>query len=240
MLDNNYIHPNAEHTKPAGIWRKLDSLYQLAALDERENARQLGKVDIPEEYRGSQEGSEREGSEEDEDADAYSEAANKIDNEEFELGGSEFEELKWRKRLPARRRGTKSPDGSRGGSPPALPDLNLADEPPVRFTPSFSIEPSETATPTARRGRGRAGTLTGKPKPAAAPTTSARRSTRQAGSVADEEEKQAEPEEEEDESDEEEEDDDESEETTPAPRSTRNVRGTRGRGGRGRGRGRKK
>ena len=59
MLDNGYIHPKAEHTKPAGIWRKLESLYQLDSLDERENARQLEKVEIPEEYKGSQDGSER-------------------------------------------------------------------------------------------------------------------------------------------------------------------------------------
>ena len=223
MLDNGSIHPKAEHTKPAGIWRKLESLYQLESLDERENARQLGKVKIPEEYQGSQDGSGQESSEEDEDADAYSEAANKVENDDFHLGGSEFAEMKWARRLPAKQR--------RDESPPVLPELNMADEPPVRFTPSFSIEPSETATPTARRGRGRAGTMTGKQKPVAAPPANKRRSTRQAGSVADdaEEQERDEDEEEEQESEEEESEEEESEESTPAPRSTRTAKGARGR-----------
>lgn len=226
MLDNGYIHPEAEHTKPAGIWRKLEGLYQLESLDERENARQLEKVDIPAEYRGSEAGSEHESSEEDADADAYSEAANKIDNDDFDLAGSDFAGLKWARRLPAKPK--------RDESPSELPELNMADEPPMRFTPSFSIEPSETATPTARRGKGRAGTLTGKAKLAPAPATNKRRSARQAGSVADEAEQEEQKEEEQDadeqESEEEESEEQESEESTPAPRSTRSAKGALARG----------
>lgn len=229
MLDNGYIHPKAEHTKPAGIWRKLETLYQLESLDERENARQLEKAEIPEEYKAKAGGSERGSSEEDEDADAYSEAANKIDNDEFDLVGGEFAKLKWERRIP----GDEDSKEEREDSPPVLPDINMAREPPVRFTPSFSIEPSETATPTAKRGRGRASTANAKQKPTAAPAANKRRSARQAGSVADEaeqDEDKGEDEEDEEESEEESEEE-ESEESTPAPRSTRNAKGARGRGG---------
>ena len=88
MLEGDYIHPRNEHTKPAGIWRKLQTLYNLEALDEREDARQLDKVELDEE--------EAEGSDE-EDEDVYSEAANKIESEDFDLAGTEWESLKWAK-----------------------------------------------------------------------------------------------------------------------------------------------
>ncbi|KAH9812668.1 Chromatin modification-related protein EAF7, partial [Teratosphaeria destructans] len=44
LLANHYIHPANPHTKPAGIWRKLHALYDLDALDEREDARQLSDL----------------------------------------------------------------------------------------------------------------------------------------------------------------------------------------------------
>ena len=40
LLENNYIHPRSQHTKPVGIWAKLNTLYDLPALDAREDARQ--------------------------------------------------------------------------------------------------------------------------------------------------------------------------------------------------------
>lgn len=228
MLDNGYIHPKAEHTKPAGIWRKLENIYQLESLDERENARQLDKVEIPEAYRGSRSGSEREGSEEDEDADAYSEAANKVANGDFELDGPEFAEMKWARRLPAKQ--------NRDESPPELPELNMAEDAPVHFSPRVSVESTETqTTPTAKRGRGRAGTVTAKQKEkeksnAAPAPASTRRSARKGGSVDEEQEREEEAEEEG--SEEEESAEEESEEgSTPAPRNTRNAKGARGRGG---------
>ena len=233
MLGHGYIHPKSEHTTPAGIWRKLEQLYNLEALDERENARQLDKIEIPGEYRASRSGSEQEASEDDEDADAYSEAANKIENDDFDLAGAEFAELKWARRL--------APKSRKDESPALLPDVNFAEVAPIRFTPSFSIEPSESATPVAKRGRGRAGTTTAasKQKPAAPPANK-RRSARQAGSVADEEEDQGGAEQSEEEEDSEEE---ESEESTPAPRTARNAKGAKGRPAasntKGRGRGRK-
>ena len=212
MLDGGHIHPKNEHTKPAGIWRKLQTLYSLEALDEREDARQLDRVRIPLRFRGEQSESEDEDSDGSEDADAYSEAANKIGNEDFDLPGQEFAELKWANRLA-----TEKP--RKNESPPLLPELNMAGEPPVRFTPSFSIEPSDTATPKSRRGRPRAGTALAKGTPSIGTATSTRRSTRHAESAADEEEK--EENEEEEDGDNEESEEDESEASTPPARGTR-------------------
>ncbi|KAK0276914.1 hypothetical protein LTR35_010308 [Friedmanniomyces endolithicus] len=220
LLNDGYIHPRNEHTRPAGIWRKLQSLYDLEALDEREDARQLSDLSL--------ESPNGEGDEED---DVYSEAGNKIHREDFALPDDTYADLKWRQRFA-------SQQGSEDGSPPALPDLNLAEEPPVRFTPSFTVEPSEAPTPSGRRGRPKAAAVKGRGK-ASAPTpppANKRRSARQAGSVAEEED-QGEKGEQDDSEDEEGE---ESEESAPA-RSTRTARG-RGRGtvssrGRRRGRG---
>ena len=212
MLNSGHIHPKNEHTKPAGIWRKLETLYDLGILDEREDARQLENVKIPREFRGDDSESEKEGEggKADDDADAYSEAANKIENEEFGLPGDDFAERKWIRRLPTERE-------RRGESPPLLPDLNMAHEAPMRFTPSFSIEPSDVATPTSRKGRAKAGRPMAK-------ATSTRRSTRQAESVADED-----GEDEDVEVEESSEEEDRSEQSTPARRGARTAKGARGR-----------
>ena len=247
MLDGGYIHPRNEHTKPAGIWRKLQSLYNLGSLDEREDSRQLEKVEIPDEFRKGVTGSDEASSSTSGDADAYSEAANKIGNEDFDLPGEEFAEMKWTQRLASDKQ-------RKDESPPILPELNLADEPPVRFTPTFSIEPSEVATPSSRKGRVRAGTTgtKGRAAPVAAPAARTRLS-RQAESVANDGEEQSDEDEEEGEEEEKEESQEEAEESqeeaeesqdsTPAPRSTRSTRALRGRTAarsraRGRGRGR--
>ncbi|KAK3670865.1 hypothetical protein LTR78_009309 [Recurvomyces mirabilis] len=217
LLENGYIHPRAEHTKPAGIWTKLQTLYDLETLDEREDARQLSNLSL-------------DTSSEDEDADVYSEAENKIHCEDFALPEEEYAELKWRQRFA-------DEDEEVAESPAELPELNLADQPPIRFAPSFSVEPSEAATPSVRggrmkaRGRGRGG--------AAATAPSTRRSARQAESVAEEEDEGEGSEDGEDEDGEESSEEvEESEEGTPA-RSTRTAKRGRGRPvGRGRGRGR--
>ena len=202
----------------------MQSLYDLEALDEREDARQLSDLSL--------ESSNGEGDEED---DVYSEAGNKIHREDFALPDDTYADLKWRQRFA-------NEEGSEDESPPALPDLNLAEEPPVRFTPSFTVEPSEAPTPSRRRGRpkGAAVKERGKALAPTSPPANKRRSARQAGSVAEEEEEQEE-EGEEDGSEDEEEQGEQSEGSAPA-RSTRTARG-RGRGtvsarGRGRGRGR--
>ena len=38
MRSHGYVDDNAPHTRIRGLWRKLDTLYDLHALDERENA----------------------------------------------------------------------------------------------------------------------------------------------------------------------------------------------------------
>lgn len=216
LLNDGHIHPRNEHTKPAGIWQKLESLYDLGVLDEREDARQLEIVKIPGAFRADDSGSEQEDSDGDGDDDAYSEAANKIENDDFDLPGDDFAERKWMRRLATDKQ-------RRDESPPLIPDLNLADDAPVRFTPSFSIEPSEVATPTSRKGKARAGTASTK-------AATARRSTRQAESGADDEDDDDDDEggdgAEEDGSDEEE---DQSEQSTPARRGTRNAKENRSR-----------
>ena len=180
-------------------------------LDEREDARQLEKVKV------ADSGSAEEGSSDDRDDDVYSEAANKIENEEFSLPGDEFAERKWTRRLTS--------EGDE--SPPLLPELNMADEPPVRFTPSFSIEPSEAATPASRKGRARPGTTTIK---TVATASSTRRLTRQAESGADDEDDEQDEEAgDDDEEQSSEEEEDQSEQSTPARRGTRNTKDTRGR-----------
>lgn len=229
MLSEGYIHPRSEHTRPAGIWRKLQALYDLDALDEREDARQLSDLSI-----------ESGNDSEDADDDVYSEAGNKIHREDFALpDDDEFAVLKWRQRFAVgEERGDESP--------PLLPELNMAGEPPVRFTPSFSVEPSEAATPSARGGRARASTARGRGRGAAAVSVpvggGTRRSARQqAESVAgDDQQSGAGDDAEEEESKESEsEDEEESEEGSTPARSTRATGRGRGRGAaRGRGRGR--
>lgn len=228
MLDNGHIHPRNQHTKPTGIWRKLHMLYNLEALDEREDARQLEKVVVPVQFRGDSSGGEEASSDASDDADVYSEAANKIENEDFDLPGEEFAQMKWAHRLATEKPGKDE-------SPAVLPELNLAGEAPVRFTPSFSIEPSETATPVSRsRGRPRAGTGGAKTRPAeataAAATTGRRRSTRQVESVADQEaEAEEEGAEEDGEDDDNEDEEDQSAASTPV-RSSRRGKGAQSRG----------
>nr|POE61044.1 chromatin modification-related protein eaf7 [Quercus suber] len=242
LLSNGFIQPRNEHTKLRGIWEKLATLYDLEALDQREDARQLSDLSI--------DGNEDD--EEDEDDDIYSLAANKIHKEEFQLPDEDFGELKWQQRFA-----TDDERKKRHESPLALPEVNLADLPPMRFTPSFSVEPSDVPSPSSVVEKKRAAPRGRKKNVAPAGRTT--RSARQAQSVAEEEEDENENEEEEDvgenenedEAEDEEDDDDESEseeevasekESTPA-RSTRAARGgakTRGRPARGRGVGRKR
>ncbi|KAK4972935.1 hypothetical protein LTR42_006229 [Elasticomyces elasticus] len=183
LLSNHYIHPRNEHTKPAGIWRKLNTLYDLEALDEREDARQLSDLSLEdEEERGDGE------------SDAYSEAENKIHRLEFELPrenggeGEGYGEMMWRQRFAGP---TANGDGEGGSeSPPALPELNRMEEMPVRFTPSFSVEPSEAPTPSGRAGRAKVAAKKKGKVAQAAMAPSSRRSARQAGSVAGDEEEE--------------------------------------------------
>lgn len=178
------------------------------------------------------------------DDDIYSEADNRIEQDDFALPPEEgFEKDMWDRRLPNKKQKTEEED-----SDLELPDLNLAEEPPVRFVATVSIEPSDNATPGSRRGRGGGAGSRRKSLPKVAAAAATRRSARQAESTADEEEGTAEEEKNEDEDEEEEEienSDSEvrSEASTPAPRATRTkgARGrTRGRAGGGQAAGKRK
>lgn len=229
LLDNAYIHPRNLHTRPAGLWRKLHTLYDLEALDEREDARQLSDISLPSTPDPEKEDAADE--EEDEEEDAYSEAANKIHREEFSLPdddgdeGQGFAALKWKARLKVER------DGS---SPLLLPEVNLAELPPaVGYRPSFSVEVSESVTPAARRaGRGRGG---GRGARAIAPARRSRRMAEEesvAAAEAEQQEGQREKDEDEEGAEEEEEETEEPSEASTPARSTRSTKPTaRGRGG---------
>ncbi|KAF2771909.1 CT20-domain-containing protein [Teratosphaeria nubilosa] len=212
LLTNHYIHPGNPHTRPAGIWRKLHTLYDLNALDEREDARQLSDL-------SHEEGGADDGADDDDETDVYSEAENKIHRGEFELPEAEYGERMWRARFAEREE-----------SPGVLGEVNLAREAPVRFTPSVGVEVEGEGTPAVRaRGGKAAGARRGR---GAGKAGKQRRSARQA---------EAGGEEGNDREEESEEDEGKESEASGAPaRSTRAGRG-RGRGGaRGRARGRRK
>jgi len=252
LLSNHYIHPKAPHTSIPGLWRKLHTLYDLEALDEREDARQLS--DISESASNSASDSDA-GQD-----DLYSLADNKIHKAPFALPSDDevIEDLAWKKRFPSEK---ERRDGSE--SPAVLPEVNMDREAPVGFLRRLrdevpgeepeeieqEEEEEEKEKEKVKKPRGRPKGSTkkaGKQAPAAATAAERRRSTRQ---VVEEEEDEDEDEgEEEDESDEEDEDDEDeeesseeeeeenSEETTPKPRSNARGRGRGGRGGTGAGR----
>nr|OQO18761.1 hypothetical protein B0A51_14302 [Rachicladosporium sp. CCFEE 5018] len=225
LLDNGYIHPRAAHTKPTGIWEKLGGLYDLAALDEREDARQLSDVDA----------TGVEGSESEAEADVYSLAENKIHNETFVLPDDDYGEAMWKRRLPDAKASREESE-----SPAILPELNFMERAPVPFIPSFSVEASEPAATPAKtasgRGRGRPRGRGRGAAASAAPGTT-RRSKRQASSEAAEDEEEVEGSTNAEEEEESSEGEEASAESTPAPRTGQRGRG-RGRGARGGGRGR--
>ncbi|EMF14876.1 uncharacterized protein SEPMUDRAFT_146910 [Sphaerulina musiva SO2202] len=220
LLQNNYIHPRNEHTKPKGIRTKLETLYNMDALDAREDARQLPAWDV----------SDPDAPGTILDDDIYSEAENRIEGDDFALPpGEGFEKEMWKRRL--------APPNNREESDAELPELNLAEDPPVRFVATVSVEPSEAPTVASKKGKSAAAGARRKSMPKIASTTT-RRSARQAESTADEEEATGEQEgevggaggEEEDEG-ENSASENQSQASTPAPRtSSRSTRGVRGRG----------
>jgi MRG-binding protein len=251
LLSNHYIHPKAPHTSIPGLWRKLHTLYDLEALDEREDARQLS--DISESASNSASDSDA-GQD-----DLYSLADNKIHKAPFALPSDDevIEDLAWKKRFPSEK---ERRDGSE--SPAVLPEVNMDREAPVGFLRRLrdevpGEEPEEPDEPEEEkekekvkkpRGRPKGSTKkAGKQAPAAATAAERRRSTRQVVEEEDEDEDEDEDEEEDESDDEDEDDEDEeesseeeeeenSEETTPKPRSNTRGRGRGGRGGTGAGR----
>jgi MRG-binding protein len=237
LLDNRYINPKAEHTSSRGLWAKLNTLYDLESLDQREDARQLSDISDSASNSASD-------SDSDED-DLYSLADNKIHKQPFSLPDDDYiEDLAWKRRFPSEK---ARRDGSE--SPAVLPEVNMDREAPVGFVRSLrAVIPSEEpATPEPeeeKRPRGRPKGSTSTKAGAQAPAAERRRSTRQVVEPSDEEddeeeesgENENEDEDEEDEEDSSEEEEDGSEETTPAPRPNRSGRG-RGRPPRGTGTG---
>ena len=241
LLDNRYISPKATHTTSAGLWAKLATLYDLEALDQREDARQLSDLsDEASNPDASDSGSD--------DEDLYSLADNKIHKQPFSLPDDDafIEDLAWKRRFPSEK---ARRDGSE--SPAVLPEVNMDREAPVGFMRSLRAEmdvPSEEpATPEPeeeKRPRGRPKGSTSAKAGTQAPAAERRRSTRQVVEPSDEEDDEDEESEENEDEDEDEEDDEEdsseeedgSEETTPAPRPNRSSRG-RGRPARGGGTG---
>ncbi|GAB7337012.1 hypothetical protein MBLNU457_g2426t1 [Dothideomycetes sp. NU457] len=247
LLSNGYIHPSAPHTRIAGLWLKVSTLYDLKALDQREDS---VDEDLHPEYDDDESGPEGDDEDEDEDEEkqAWRDLVDFRGHAGFELDVHDgFEALMWRRRFvedegKARKR--------RRSSSPALPEL-LDREVPVRFVPSFGVgKEDEEDGGRIRVARGRGG------RAARGGRESLRRGRVQdsvaeseepegdeegeqeedeegdeededeEGEGEDEEENEDEEEDEEEESEEQESSEEQEETTAPA---------TRGRGGRGRG-----
>lgn len=228
LLENHHIHPRNEHTRPPGIWRKLEALYDLKALDAREDARQL--EGIP----GVEEGVVLDGE--------WSEVEGLVEVGEFGLPVSEDETVRkevWGRRL------RNGKDEEESESEVEMPELNLRKTPPRVLDLRTGVEPS----PQGKRGRGgvkgRKGKETEEGRRGSLAQAPSRRSARQAESTADEhsvdgkQDEEAEGEEEEEEIEDSE--DKESRASTPATRSTRSKGGAAAKGGtKAKGRGRAK
>lgn len=254
LLSHGYIHPSAPHTRIPSIWTKLDSLYDLAALDEREDAHST--LFRPEkDSEAEEEGEETVDSQDEVD----SEAAGGL-GEGFELPDEEFGDMMWGARFatdadtvrPSRETRSKDPDVRPGSfSPPQMPPDLIArrHSPPVRFTPTIdtrgSADPREEEVTPSKAGRkpGRPAKGTtrgprGESKPGARESTGRRR-TRAADSAATEEEAEEEEDKEEEadeeadgEEEESVEESSEEESGTPAPKTGKGRGGTKAARGR--------
>ncbi|KAF2860483.1 hypothetical protein K470DRAFT_216995 [Piedraia hortae CBS 480.64] len=137
MISHGYIQEENLHTRPEGIWEKLRTMYDLDALDKREDARLLSPIPA-----GS-EGEDEEAERSDDDDSAYSEAENKIHCSEFEPPQDDegLRAMMWNRRF------VQEDEKDPRSSPPALPEVNLAPEPPVSFTPRLmSATPSRESS----------------------------------------------------------------------------------------------
>jgi MRG-binding protein len=101
---HGFAAPSIEHTKPPGIWSKLESLYDLEVLDEREN-HHLGILATP---------SDSEAGEEDEDEEDEEDEENPWRKRDFTLPNDELEQAAFDKRL----------DDDRESSPEAIDGLS--------------------------------------------------------------------------------------------------------------------
>ncbi|TKA82031.1 hypothetical protein B0A49_00169 [Cryomyces minteri] len=222
LRSHGYTSARDAHTRIPGIWAKLRTLYDLEALDEREDAHAVNEA--------------HDTRHPDSESPSSTDSA-ASDYDSFELPTEEFADMMWARRLP-------SPDNSIGSSPPAMPQLLDPNEPaPIPFPESLrrseTAEVSETPdAPTPTRRNARAGPRGGRaaaaeqPKEKGGGNAKHRAARGRQGSKATTVENTTEDDEGSEEDDSEEESE---EETTQAP-AGRGGRG-RGRGGRGRGRG---
>ena len=237
LLASGLVNPEDTHTSTSGIWRKLNSLYDLKALDEREDSIIYDGSGVSESGGGG--GGEERGQSETRSMSSSKETqgatSEKLYWREFELPRDEFEELMWQRRL--------APDGSvMESSPPTVVGVGgrrgstVADSDELRSSP---VSVSGRTGSGRGRGRGRRGgrlsrlqneleTESGK---------GSRRTSKAASVVEQEDEAMEDVDEEGDEgsgSDEDEESDESAEEEAETKRGAGSKRG-RG-GGRGRGR----
>jgi len=180
LLSHGYIHPLVPHTRIPGIWAKLQTLYDLDALDERENAQSTLLNPETSPSPPAEDAARTENSDEDDKSNT-----SVMKGVAFELPEDEFWDLMWAARFPeptpdgedeagdeagqvkasatrrgGRRRKTKSmanrdEEEARSSSPPALLELVAGrDSPPVHdFVPT--IETAQSEEPTPSRGYGK-------------------------------------------------------------------------------------
>ncbi|KAI5195683.1 hypothetical protein E4T39_08119 [Aureobasidium subglaciale] len=169
LLSNGYIHPKAPHTRIPGIWAKLHGLYDLEALDEREDSN-AAPWSVTDDEDDEEDEKDELGDDDDE--------PERMHDTDFELPDDDFGSLIWRARFP-----DPEDEEDRESSPPSHEELlSRPDSPPMRFTPTFEIPVSEAQqTPSTRAS---------KPKPAASAKSKGkqappnpRRSSRVADSV---------------------------------------------------------
>ncbi|CAD0110429.1 unnamed protein product [Aureobasidium uvarum] len=206
LLSNGYIHPKAPHTRIPGIWAKLNDLYDLEALDEREDSN-AAPWSTSEDEDDEEDEKDELGDDDDE--------PERMHESEFELPDDDFGTLVWRARFP-----DSEDEDSRQSSPASHEELvSRPDSPPVRFTPTFEIALSETQqTPSTRTSKSK--TATSMKAKGKVPPPNPRRSSRVADSVDPDEQ----DDEEEEEEDSEEEDQSEQESMasgTPAPKASK-------------------
>ena len=207
LLSNGYIHPKAPHTRIPGIWAKLHDLYDLEALDEREDSNAAPW--------STSEDEDEDDDEKDELGDDEDEAEHTHDTE-FGLPDEDFGSLVWRARFP-----DSDDEEERESSPPSFEDLvSRPDSPPVRFTPSFEIAVDEARqTPSTTRTTKKQA-VSAKAKGKQAPLNP-RRSSRVADSVDPDDDNEAEEEEEEGSEDEEQSEQESMASGTPAPKASK-------------------
>ena len=134
LVSHGITTSSTSHTKIPGIWKKLSSLYDLAALDEREYTN--GGWSQPDTK------SELDSPEEEEESELV----------EFSLPSDEYGEMMWQRRF------APSPSTSE----PEIPDIapSKEDQPPTRLSPSVVIDivgpqAAKRGTKSSRSVRGR-------------------------------------------------------------------------------------